>query len=75
MDKQMMCKHCGTISIPKKKVPGYFFIELLLWCLFILPGLAYTIWRLTNKQNICPACKASNMIPLNSPIAQKILNT
>jgi len=71
---ELMCTTCGSVGIPKKRIPGLFVVELLLWLLFIVPGLAYMLWRLSNKKNVCPNCGAENMIPLDSPVAQKILS-
>ncbi len=73
MAKELLCKNCGYVGKPPKKVPGYFAIELILWLLFLLPGLCYTLWRLSNKYTACPHCGQKNMIPLDSPVARHIL--
>lgn len=70
---KLLCNNCGTISEPIKVTKGSFFIELLLWVCFIIPGLVYSLWRLTTRYKACPACKESGMIPLNSPKAKQIL--
>lgn len=74
MAKQMLCPNCGTQGWPKRKTQGSFLVELLLWLFFIIPGLIYSIWRLTTRSKVCPQCGAPNMIPLNSPAALQILN-
>ena len=73
MSGKMFCKNCGYIGDPKVHTPGYFAVELLLWCLFILPGLAYTLWRTSIRTTICPQCRQINMIPADSPMAQGII--
>jgi hypothetical protein len=70
---QLICVNCGTISKPILKTKGSFIIELCLWLFFIVPGLFYSLWRLTSKYKACPNCNAPNMIPADSPIAHKIL--
>ena len=71
MANVMFCTHCGTQAKPKKKTPGSFLIELFLWCFFIVPGLIYSLWRVSNKKQVCPTCGAEHMVPLSSPVAQR----
>ena len=47
------CKYEGAGSLPVK---GHFLIELVLWITFIVPGVIYSIWRVTNKKWRCPTC-------------------
>jgi len=70
---QRYCQHCGTVGTPRSHTKGSFFMELFLWCLLLLPGFIYTIWRLTTRAKVCPTCRAPNMIPLDSPVAQAAL--
>lgn len=72
MKEKFICNQCGFTGYPRKKVRGSIFIELLLWVFFLIPGLIYSIWRLTTKQLVCPNCGNATMIPLNSPIGQKL---
>jgi len=69
----MFCPRCGTTGIPKSFTKGSFGMELLLWLCFILPGLLYSVWRLSSRYKGCPACKAPGMIPADSPIAKAAL--
>jgi len=71
--KELLCANCGYQGKPKLRVKGSFVIEVLLWLFFLLPGLIYSVWRLTTKQQVCPQCGNENMIPLDSPRAQQIL--
>lgn len=64
------CPHCGTWGKPKTVTRGSFFIELVLWLCFLVPGLIYSIWRLSSRQAVCPACKTPHMLPASSPVAQ-----
>ena len=70
---QLICRDCGTLGNTRAVVKGHFAIELALWIFFIIPGLIYTIWRLTNKDNICASCGSANLIPVDSPMGAKLL--
>lgn len=59
------CKHQG-----KPRMRGSFMIEVILWCFFLIPGLIYTIWRITSHR-VCPRCDAPHMVPLDSPVLNK----
>ena len=73
METKMICRNCGHKGIPRRATPGSILIELILWICFIVPGLIYSIWRLTSKRSVCPRCEALYMIPLDSPIARKMI--
>jgi len=68
-----ICANCGYIGRPKKYTRGSFVIEVFLWLLFLLPGIIYSIWRLTTKVKVCPKCKAPNMIPENTPKGRELM--
>jgi hypothetical protein len=69
MATDLYCKDCGSTAGTKKHMPGSIFIELVLWCCFVVPGLSYTIWRYHSSGRICRACASANLIPSDSPIA------
>lgn len=64
----MICKSCGTAGDTKTVTRGSIFIEIVLWLCFLLPGLIYSIWRLTSKYEACPMCGSPSMVPVSSPI-------
>ncbi|MBP8979442.1 hypothetical protein KBG23_03120 [Candidatus Dojkabacteria bacterium] len=66
-NKEMICTECGYIGKPKKWMKGSFFIELILWLAFLVPGIIYTIWRVTNTVAICPKCEKETLIPTDTP--------
>lgn len=72
MNDQFICSSCGFVGNPRTFVKGNFGIEVILWLLFLVPGLIYTIWRLTTKQSACPQCKKPTMIPVASPVGQEL---
>ena len=73
MNIKYFWKECGHVGKPKKVIKGSFFIELILWFLMIIPGLIYTLWRLSTKNKVCPKCEHDSMIPGDSPIGEKLI--
>jgi hypothetical protein len=73
-NSQLICSNCGTIGKPKTFTKGSILIEIFLWFCFLLPGLLYSIWRLTTRTKVCRSCGAKNMVPLNSPMGKKLQN-
>lgn len=69
----MYCLRCHNTGLPKKYTPGHFALELLLWLIFALPGLFYTLWRKIASYSGCSICGAKEIVPMDSPIAQKVL--
>jgi hypothetical protein len=67
MAKPMICVDCGTQGKAKRDMKGSILIELFLWCLFLLPGLIYSIWRFTTVGRACRSCGSRNLIALDSP--------
>jgi hypothetical protein len=68
---EMVCTNCGSRGFPKAK--GSLAVEIILWLLFIIPGLIYSVWRGFSKHTVCPKCGAQNMVPFESPRGQEIL--
>lgn len=65
---------CAAADGPQKRTKGSFLVEVALWLLFCLPGVIYSIWRLTSKTLICPSCEnEKTMIPASSPAARQYL--
>ena len=71
-----ICTQCGTVGKPKMVPPGSFVVEFALWLLFILPGLIYSVWRVSTKRRTCRTCGAvDSFVPLSSPMGQRITNS
>lgn len=71
MAAKMYCPRCGTTAKPKTVTRGSFLVEVFLWLLLIVPGILYSLWRLSTRHTACPSCGAPNMIPLDSPLARQ----
>jgi len=70
--KQYVCTSCGYIGEPKKIIKGNFLTEIVLWLLAILPGVIYTVWRLSTRADVCPKCQNSTMIPVDTPKGREL---
>lgn len=70
-DGNQICETCGATGAPVKVIKGNILVELVLWLLGCLPGLIYTIWRLTTKAVVCGGC-GGHMIPLGSPRGREL---
>lgn len=70
---EKVCRSCGTRGGGKSQVKGSLGIEIVLWLCFIIPGLIYSLWRLGSKHKACATCGSKELIPVNSPMGQKII--
>lgn len=71
--KEIVCITCGSYGQPKKKTNGSFLLEIGLWCLFFIPGIIYSIWRISTRYKACSVCGSRSIVPADSPIGQKLL--
>ena len=69
---KFICTYCGYVGKPKRKTRGNFFIELILWLVLIVPGVIYSIWRLSTRYYVCPKCGSETMIPLDTPKGRQL---
>lgn len=70
----MICPDCGSRGEPKQIARGSTVIELFLWLCFIVPGIFYSLWRLSGKQPGCPSCGQTGMIKVSSPRGQQLIS-
>ena len=69
----VVCTSCGFVGQPKAITKGSFWIEVILWLCFIIPGLIYSVWRLSSRHDGCPSCGQTTLIPAASPMAKNFL--
>jgi hypothetical protein len=67
-----ICSACKTTGKSKRVTKGSIWIEIILWLCFLVPGLIYSIWRLTTRHDACSACGSPHMVPLDSPAGKKL---
>jgi hypothetical protein len=70
----MVCAQCGSTGT-ESHTKGSFLIELVLWLFMCVPGLIYSIWRLTTRGQVCSACKSDRLVPASSPTGQQLLSS
>ncbi len=70
----MFCTRCHTVAEPETHTKGSFLLELALWICFLLPGIMYSIWRLTTRGKVCPSCGSYDLISPDSPLASQLRN-
>ena len=68
----IVCTNCGYQGNPVSKTQGSVLVEIALWVLLCIPGVIYSIWRLTSKQIVCPRCGNARLVPLGTPEGQRI---
>lgn len=67
-----VCRLCEYVGRPERITKGSILIEIVLWLFLILPGIIYSIWRLTSRYKACPMCGQESMIPLHSPAGRRL---
>ena len=67
MARDVVCADCGTVDTPTTETRGSIFIEIILWLCFLVPGLIYSIWRLTTRHKVCRKCHGKHLLPLDTP--------
>ena len=68
----IVCTNCGYQGNPITKTQGSLAVEIALWVLLCVPGIIYSVWRLTSKQTVCPRCGNLRLVPLGTPEGQRI---
>jgi DNA-directed RNA polymerase subunit RPC12/RpoP len=70
---QYICKNCGNLTSPIKVTRGSFLMEVILWFFFIIPGIIYSLWRITGKSYVCQYCSSTLIVPTDTVIGQQLL--
>lgn len=65
----LYCSTCGHEGPTKLKTKGSLLIEIVLWICFIVPGLVYSLWRISTRHKVCTQCGSSTLLPTQSPMA------
>jgi ribosomal protein S27AE len=73
MAAKLICGECGSVTAkPKTVTKGNIGIEILLWLMFLVPGVFYSIWRLTTRHKACPQCGSGGLLPVDTPMGRKL---
>src|SRR4051812_29106904 len=65
----VFCTSCGHLGATKTRTKGNLGIEIVLWLCLIVPGLVYSIWRMSSRTQVCASCGAATLVPADSPVA------
>jgi hypothetical protein len=68
--KPLFCTTCGHEGAAKMRTKGSIGIEILLWLCFLVPGLIYSLWRISSRHAVCASCGARTLVPTDSPMAK-----
>ncbi len=71
--KEVVCRDCGFTGELIKKPKGNLAMEIVLWLCFLVPGLLYSVWRMSNRAYCCPTCGGQQLIPTDSPIGRQLI--
>jgi hypothetical protein len=63
-----ICRNCGHIGEPERKLKGHFLITLILLLCWIIPGVIYMVWRRSGLRDQCSACASFDVVSENSRI-------
>jgi hypothetical protein len=62
--REVHCPRCSFDGYSKIVTPGSFAMEVVLWLFFLLPGIIYSVWRLTARHEACPKCGEKSLVPM-----------
>ncbi len=68
----LVCSRCGHVGEPVSSTPGSMAIELVLWLCLLLPGLVYSLWRLSRRHPVCAKCGSADLLPLDTPRGREL---
>lgn len=71
--RDYICPNCGVIGQPKKITKGSFGMEVVLWLCFIVPGVLYSLWRLSSRHEGCRSCGQAGVIRTDTPRGQQLV--
>jgi hypothetical protein len=68
-----VCSACAFAGGPERRTPGSTGVEIVLWLFLAVPGLIYSLWRMSSATSICPACKRDALLPIGTPRGAELL--
>jgi len=71
--EKLICGDCNKITEFKKGKRGSKAVEILLWSIFFVLGIFYSIWRKYTPKKICPACNSDFLLSSDLPHIQMLL--
>jgi len=71
-DTKIICRDCGENEQAKIITKGNIIIEILLYLFYLVPGIIYTLWRVSNRYPACPNCESKRIVLLESKAGKKL---
>ena len=68
-----ICEKCFDINKGVDHTKGSFLIEIILWLCMIVPGVIYSVWRLTTRGKVCKICRENTLVQLTTPRGKMLL--
>lgn len=68
-----VCLRCGSVDGARQVRRGSLVVEVLLWLMWLLPGLIYTAWRWSTLHAVCVCCGAAELVPVDSPRGRQLM--
>jgi hypothetical protein len=75
MAESMLCTQCGSVTSPRRVMPGSILITVVLICFFVVPGIVYWLWRHTSTYLVCGKCGSRSIVPPDSPYGRDAIAT
>lgn len=66
-----ICTECFDVGFGTNHTKGSIAIEIVLWLMLIVPGLIYSIWRLSTRKLVCQKCGGA-LIPTETPRGKQL---
>ena len=73
MSQKYICSQCGHVSGSQTAIKGSLGVEIILWLCFLVPGIIYSVWRSSSRHKVCPSCKSTNLVSIDSPVGKKMM--
>jgi hypothetical protein len=70
----MVCTTCGHCGHARTLTRGSLMIELALWLALLVPGLLYSLWRLSTRGLVCESCGSKTLVKPGSPVGRRMLD-
>jgi hypothetical protein len=71
----MVCTDCRAVDYADIRTKGSIRKEILLWLCLIIPGLVYSLWRITSgRVYACSSCGSESIVPRMSSRGQEIID-
>ena len=75
--KKYVCTKCGTVGLAKTTNNSgllAWFITIILYLFYIIPGLICTVFLLSKRKKGCSVCRSADIVPVDTPIGRATLD-